>query len=238
MKLALTFFRLIFIPITGSAARRALVGRNRSRHEPEKGRFTAAEVNDLLDESWHTFDEGVPDVSREPTPGSRMNVRLAALTLAMFRSLAAAGIERDYAIELIGDTCWMVYRYWGYLGRFLARVFPSRQEPAKRVRNDGTWPLMFPFNSPGYVARYVPTKMGIGFDMVRCPVAEYFRAHSAGDVGTHTWCMLDYSIAEMVGNKLLRTRTLAAGDDRCDFRWWPARSSATGEQRLERDREH
>jgi hypothetical protein len=211
------FFRLFFRPITDWAVRRALVGRNRSPREPGKGRFMEAEVNRLLDQSWRAFDELVPDVSREPTLGSRLNVRLAALTLAMFRSLTAAGIKRDYAIELIGDTCWMVYQYWGRLG-LLARSLSRSQEPAKRVRKDGTWPVMFPFNYPGYIARYVPTEKGIGFDMVRCPVAEYFRAHDAGDVAANTWRMLDYGIAEMVGNKLVRTRTLAAGDPQYDFR--------------------
>ena len=92
----LTVFKLICRPLASWAVHRALVGRNRSPGESEGGRFTDAEVKRLLGQSWRTFDGFVPDVSREPTPGRRLNVRLAALTLAMLRTLAAAGIERNY----------------------------------------------------------------------------------------------------------------------------------------------
>ena len=129
------FFKLIFKPLTVWAAHQALVGRNHSPHEPKKSRFTEAEVKRLLDQSWRTFDELVPDVSREPTFGSRMNVRLATLTLAMLRSLTAAGIERQYAIELIGDMCWNIYQYWGRVGKLIARLFGhSRLEEMRLSR--------------------------------------------------------------------------------------------------------
>ena len=98
MSTNLLLFKLFFRPVVGWAARRALGGRNRAPSKPEKGRFTKEEVDRLLDQSWHEFDELAPDVSREPTFGSQMNVRLAALTLAMLRSITATGIERKYAI--------------------------------------------------------------------------------------------------------------------------------------------
>lgn len=223
----LTLFKFIFKPATKWAARRVIVGRNRSRHEPEKGRFIRTEVNHLVEQAWQIFDSIAPDVSKQPTLGSKMNVLLAGLTLAFLRSLTADGIERGYAIELIGDTCWQIYKYWGYIGRFLVRLIPHKGDPAKRVRKDGMWPLLFPFTYPGYIARYVPMVNGIGFDMLRCPVAEYIREQGESDLVVGTWCMLDYGIGEIVGKKLVRTRTLAAGDDRCDFRWRPAQDKRT-----------
>lgn len=218
------FFKLFFKPLAGWAARRALVGRNRSSYEPEKGRFSQVEVNRLLDQSWQAFDELAPDVSHEPTFGSRLNVRLAALTLAMLHTLNEAGIERRYAIELIGDTCWNIYQYWGRSGKFLTRLFGQSRldKMTKRVRPDGSWPMSFPFNPPGYRARYMPTKGGIGFDVIHCPVAKYFQEHGSMDLVVSTWCMLDYPLAEMLNMKLVRSQTLAAGNPRCDFQWFPA----------------
>ena len=224
MSTNLLLFKLFFMPVVGWAAGRALVGRNRVPYEPDNGRFTKAEVDRLLDQSWHDFDEVAPDVSTEPTLGSRMNMRLAALTLAMLQSLTANGIERKYSIELIGDTCWKVYQYWGRVGRFIGRL--SRRHPikdhARRIIKDGSWPMSFPFNPPGYRARYVPTQGGLGFNVIRCPVAEYFHTHGSEDLAVGTWCMLDYPLAEMIDLKLVRTQTLAAGAPHCDFRWFSA----------------
>lgn len=221
----LVLFNLFFRPVVGWAAHRTLVGRNRAPSKPEKGRFTKVEVDRLLDQSWHDFDEVAPDVSREPTFGSRMNVRLAALTLAMLYSLTNNGIERKYAIELIGDTCWKVYQYWGRVGRFLGRLsrrHPIQNRDARRISKDGDWAMSFPFNPPGYRARYVVTQGGLGFNVIRCPVAEYFHTHGSEDLAVSTWCMLDYPLAEMIDMKLVRTQTLAAGDPHCDFRWFSA----------------
>ena len=223
MNSQLFFFKLTFKPLIRWAAFQAFVGKNRAPNEPEKGRLTRAEVNGLIDQSWQDFDELVPDVSHEPTFGSRMNVRLAALSLAMLRSLTSAGIERKYAIELIGDACWKIYQYWGRVGRFLGRTLSRRdsiKDQASRVTKDGSWPMSFPFNPPGYHARYVSTNGGLGFNVIRCPVAEYFYARGASDLAVSTWCMLDYPLAEMIGLKLVRTQTLAAGDQQCNFRWF------------------
>lgn len=223
MNSQLFFFKLTFKPLIRWAASQAFVGKNRAPNEPEKGRLTRVEVNRLIDQSWQDFDELVPDVSHEPTFGSRMNVRLAALSLAMLRSLTSAGIERQYAIELIGDACWKIYQYWGRVGRFIGHTLSRRdsiKDQASRVTKDGSWPMSFPFNPPGYRALYVPTKGGLGFNVIRCPVAEYFYARGASDLAVSTRCMLDYPLAEMVGLKLVRTQTLAAGDQQCNFRWF------------------
>ena len=224
MNTNLLLFKLSFRPVSSWAAHQALVGRNRAPYQPEKGRFTEAEVDRLLDQSWANFGELAPDVSREPTFGSQMNVRLAGLSLAMLCSLIADGIERKYAIELIGDSCWKIYQYWGRAGRFLGRL--ARRDPikdhAKRIGKDGSWPMSFPFNPPGYRARYVATQGGLGFDVIRCPVAEYFHTHDSEDLAVNTWCMLDYPLAEMIEMKLVRTQTLANGDPQCDFRWFSA----------------
>lgn len=224
MNTRLLIFRLFFRPVVARAVHQAFIGRNRASGHPEDGRLTRADVDLLLDQSWREFDEIVPDPSHEPTTGSRMNVRLAALSLAMLHSLIARGIERRYAIELVGDSCWKIYQHWGRLGRFLGRL--SRRDPikdhAKRVGKDGSWPMSFPFNPPGYRARHIATLGGLGFNVLRCPVAEYFREHGSEDLAVGTWCMLDYPLAEMIDLKLVRTQTLAAGETYCDFRWFSA----------------
>lgn len=227
-------FKLLVQPITRWAARQTLVGRNRSRMDLRKGRFSRSDVEHLLDETWRAFERMAVDVSSEPTFGSRMNVQLAAVTLAFFQSLQSAGVSTDEAIELVGDVSWKIYQMWGRYGQLIRRWFHT--DPIigheKRVGKDGSWPIAFPFNPPGYLARYCPIEGGIGFDVVHCPVAAFFRMHHASELGLHTWCMLDYPLAEMIDFHLTRTQTLMDGDPICDFRW--ARAS----QKLEKAGQH
>jgi hypothetical protein len=46
------------------------------------------------------------------TMGNRQNVFLAVVTLAAYRSFLEAGVEKEYATELISDVAWKVYLSW------------------------------------------------------------------------------------------------------------------------------
>lgn len=60
----------------------------------------------MVDDAFRRFGDRVPHLPAEPTAGSRQNVALAALTLSLLEALEHVGVERRYAIELTGDTCW------------------------------------------------------------------------------------------------------------------------------------
>jgi hypothetical protein len=199
------------------AARSALVGRLRDREHQEEGRFTREEVAELLRQTWTAYDQLAPHVPREPTIGSRMNLLLAAMTLAFLQVLIARGTSRAYAIELVGDVAWKIYERWGQIPGVVARL--RSRDPSERMRVSVELFLRFPFTPPGYRFDRLPSEEGISLDMLRCPVAEYFRREEASDLCIGTWCNLDYPLAEMWGGWLERTQTLAAGCDHCDFRF-------------------
>lgn len=199
------------------AARSAIAGRNRSRSDPTAGRFTHADVDRLLAAAWATFDRRAQHLPHEPTRGSRQNVMLACLTLSMLDALIADGIEREHAIELVGDTCWKIYDQWGRIPRAISHLLT--RDPAKRLRISANLFLRYPFNRPGYRYTDVPEPRGRSFDMLRCPVADYLATQDASDLTLATWCNLDYQLAHMWGGELERHTTLAAGAPRCDFRF-------------------
>jgi len=199
------------------AARSAIAGRSRSRTDPSAGRFTRADVDRLLAAAWSNFDRLSPRLPREPTVGSRQNVLLACLTLSMLQALTAEAIERDYAIELIGDACWKVYAQWGEIPRVATRLLT--RDPAKRMRMSVEMFLRYPFNRPGYRYTDIAEPTGRGLDMLRCPFAEYLASRDAADLCVATWCNLDFQLARMWGGELERHRTLAGGANHCDFRF-------------------
>jgi ubiquinone biosynthesis protein len=209
--------KIFFRPVIKSAAYLALVGRNRDHSRPEQGRFTRADVGEILERVWHGYDRLAPSIPREPNLGTRMNMLLACITLSCFQVMLSDGVEREYAIELIGDMAWKVYEKWGYLPIFIARL--STRDPRKRIGMSVKMFLRFPFASPGYIFERVPSNDGISLDMLRCPIAEYFRARDGTDLCIGTWCNLDFPLAELWGGWLERTETLAAGRARCDFRF-------------------
>lgn len=213
-------FAKLCAPLLRGAARRALVGRSRCRLAPERGRFTRSDVDHLLAATWRSFDDLAQDLPGEETLGARMNLAFACLTLSFHRALVAQGIERAYATELVGDAAWVIYRRWGSVPRLLSRL--RSRDPLQRLRVATGLFRRFPFNPPSYVMRDAAAQDAVVFDVLRCPIAEYFRARGEVDVCVGTWCNLDYPLAESWGGRLVRPQTLAGGAERCDFRWEPA----------------
>jgi hypothetical protein len=217
------YVKFTYRPLVARAARHVLVGRSRARQSSDCGRFTRADVDDLLKTAWVHYAERVGKLPREPTVGSRMNVRLACFTMSFFDALLAIGADREYAIELVADAAWKVYRLWSTIALELAHLTPGKATAlafavSKDGGHQGDVSLRFPFNAPGYLIEPVPADNGTAFDVVRCPVANYFREQGAIDLCAASWCNLDYALAELTNEKLVRTKTLVRGDDRCDFR--------------------
>jgi hypothetical protein len=217
------YVRLVYRPLATGAARHALVGRNRTSGSADRGRFTRPDVDGLLKHAWRLYGDESVTLPVEPTIGSRMNVRLACFTMSFFKALIAAGTERQYAIELVADATWRIYRIWSVIASTLAHLRPGKRTAlafavGKRGKTGGAVSLTFPFNAPGYVIEVVPVEAGTAFNVLRCPVADYFRTQDAADLCTSSWCNLDYPLAELTGEKLVRTSTLVTGGRHCDFR--------------------
>jgi hypothetical protein len=143
-------------PFGRVAASRAIVGRNRSRVDPTAGRFTHRDVVRFLDDAFERFEREVPGLPGEPTVGSRQNVMLAALTLSLLEVLEKSGVERDYAIELTGDTCWRFYRHWGRITKTvtsLASRDPTCAAPSPITRANGKPPISAPARGATWTMR-------------------------------------------------------------------------------------
>ena len=139
------YVKLLYRPLATRAALHVLVGRNRAPQSPDRGRFTRRDVDDLLKKAWIDYEARSKRLSPEPTFGSRMNVRLACFTMSFFDALLAVGTDRDFAINLIADTAWRVYRLWSMVALSLARLTPGRTTSlAFAINKRGGLTLGFP----------------------------------------------------------------------------------------------
>lgn len=210
----------IFHPIVRRAARSGFVGRQRHPQRPEKGRFTRGDVDDIVARSWQGYDKLVRDLPTDsPNLGNRLLLLLSCLTFSCFEVLLEMGVDKNRALELIGDTAWVIYQQWSRLPYAFARW--RFCDPRKRLAACVRLFLRFPFSQPGYEFQILPSDddAGISLDMHRCQVAEFFRKHEALELCRATWCNLDFALAEAWGGWLERSETLAEGCRRCDFRF-------------------
>lgn len=197
-------------------ARRVLTGRLRDTGDPLRGRLTRHEVGVILAAAVAEFARlacGLPD---EPTAGSRLCVRLAAWTLALYRALQAHGVSAADSRTLTADVAWAAYR-----PLMAASALPARllvRDPRARLRALARSQQRFPFNPPGW--RFTPAGGGgSAVDVTHCPIADYLLSQDAGRLCVAAWCGQDGPVAERWGAQLRRTGTLATGAAACDFRY-------------------
>jgi hypothetical protein len=77
-----------------------------------KGRFTRAEIRALLTDTtdtWARFEGHTTEIPYASSAGARLRLLNGALIIAAIQSAIERGVERDYAIELVGDAAWIIY---------------------------------------------------------------------------------------------------------------------------------
>jgi hypothetical protein len=216
--------KLILLWVFRRGAYQILQGRVINKDVPQKGRFSQAQVNDLLADIRRNFDDMLPEANLRqfPTMGNRQNLLLAVATRAAYISFVEAGIERSYATELIGDIAWRIYATWVPPLRFLARLIT--RDPQKQMNIILRIFLFYPFSEPGYQRSVWVEVDAFCTDWHRCVPHEYFEEHGTPEemvFFNQTWCSFDWAIAQELvpGGWYERSHTLSAGDKICDMKW-------------------
>jgi hypothetical protein len=69
------YVKFIYRPLAARAAHHVLAGRYRVRQSPDRGRFTRADVDDLLKSAWVHYAERVGELRPEPRDLRHINVK-------------------------------------------------------------------------------------------------------------------------------------------------------------------
>ncbi len=183
-----------------------------------------AEDSVVLDEIWNDAAARWTTLPSQTTPGATITVRLAAVTAAAYATLIARHASVEDATQIVHDIAWAVYRKMG-AAAWTASGFLSTDD-ADRMRVATVAFRTFPFSAPSYEWKDVPSPAGVvGFDCLKCPVAEYFKTQQLSELCVQTWCALDFPLAETVWHaELKRSGSIAGGQSHCDFRWSTASS--------------
>ena len=193
-------------------------------------RFGSADAARARREMVEEFRRLLPLV---PDLGGRENPMASALAgapraLAVYRVVCAHGGDAQDAGELLhrsfrgelGRVPGALRRWMG--GYVFSRRFRRRKgkgalrSQARRYPADWVFEMVEGDGEP----------FDYGYDIIECGVVKYLHAHDADDL-TPYLCDLDMVQADMLGYRLDRTKTLAWGCDRCDFRYSrPGQTSA------------
>lgn len=180
--------------------------------------YTDAQVDEILARTWLRYLDLEPSIPRQKTVGARFTVHAAAAIIALSEVLIALGQTKENATHLVYQISWEVYTVMGDLPWFAGGAFTQDGFQRLKVATDAF--RSFPFGSPAYLWQDVDAGEGVvGFDCLRCPVAEYMASLNQSELCVQTFCNLDFPLAEQWEATLERTGTIASGAPRCDFRW-------------------
>jgi hypothetical protein len=216
-----TLFKLFYKSLLKRSGFRAIADRNRNPHDPANGKFSRADTRHILQEVWRNFDKLAPDIPDEPTLGAKHNVRFACMALSLYRALLAEGLEKDYALVLVNDTLWLLYKKAAFVARAIARIIS--RDPKRQIRICVKVFMVFPFSKPGYQFAIVPDEAeenAIAVKWTRCVLVDYLRKYNAEDLCLACLCNLDYPLLEYWGGKFDRPCLQAVeGADYCHMRF-------------------
>lgn len=179
-------------------------------------RFSKEEMGRIVRGALDDYAVEVPLLPDE-RGGARMMVHLAALSIGLYRALLARVGEAE-ARRHTANVVWRLFR--GLMAVPTAVAALSAPPGAARLRRATDLVRRYPFAAPGYQVVDVPDDgCAVAFDVVRCPVADYFRSRGLAELCAEVFCELDHRLAAEWDAELVRAGTIATGQERCDFRW-------------------
>lgn len=148
-------------------------------------------------------------------PGLALLLRLFEWDCALYRALRSQGLDANEAGALIERVNWRLIG--GPLGLAYAATRLGSRRRARRAGwlLDALFALLF--TAPFRRQRLSPD--GLEFDVLACPLADFFRRQGLPELTRHAACALDHRMARDWGLRLDRRETLAEGGARCDFRF-------------------
>jgi hypothetical protein len=143
----------------------------------------------------------------------------APFMLSLYRTLLQEfALGQDKALDLLGQiTDYKVRR--DYANRPIETFFLSRVAESEFIKKLGMKKLEYEDERYGWAVQFPESDATMAFDMTRCGLIDWFKDQGVPEIAPIA-CQGDYITAEFYsGLELVRTMTIAGGDQLCDFRY-------------------
>lgn len=135
--------------------------------------YAKNEIRNIILRYWKRYGKLRPEVPSQDTVGGSLMVSLAAMSAAFYQELIERGASEEKATQLFYNIAWKVYRKMGRFSWWLAGL--GNRGKYNRLSKATKLFRAFPFSSPSYLWKDLKAEKNIvGFDCLKCPVAEYF----------------------------------------------------------------
>ena len=184
----------------------------------------------ILKETRHEYEELIPKL---PYVGGKKNPLTKSLVqsawaLALFRALKVHGETAEETGKMVYDMVEMQLRSYPKLLRYLVgRWYFTRYNYNKMKRQaSDSQKRLYPEDWVWSFIRGDGKEFDWGMDNTECGVCKFFHAQDANEL-TPYLCKLDFGMSQALGMGLVRTMTIAEGDEKCDFRYKRGRETPT-----------
>ena len=143
-------------------------------------------------------------------------MRYMEWSCALYRAVQEHGMSQTEAATLVETIMWDVFQPVTAALFKLSRLRSGKRET--RVKWLLRMMTRYFFTSP-FCHRHLPSEAGTAFDVLVCPLANYFKDQGVPELTEPAAGNLDYRMAREWGVELVRTQTIADGAAHCDFRW-------------------
>ena len=185
-------------------------------------RYGAELGNALVKEARREFEAVIPHI---PYLGAgapfdfRLFIIVAALELSVYRAMTKRGRTAEEAWELCHETLKAKLKTIPGFVRWVirSRLFSSLAK--RRMRRLAKRSQERPFGE--WAFRFVEgdgENFDWGADYTGCSIYTFMRDQGAAEFAPYV-CLSDVAVSDAFGAGLMRTKTLADGHDRCDFRF-------------------
>lgn len=148
------------------------------------------------------------------TLGHGYMMRMAEESIALFSAAQKAGFSKKEAYLIVREVVWLLAETAATVTNAMRFII---SDPGKRIRtiNNLLWSTVWtkPFKREGMKLE----NNVYSFDVVQCPVSEYFKANDAVTLCEEVFCSADYRFSEVWGTTFKREQTIASGCQKCDF---------------------
>ena len=182
-----------------------------------KQNFTSVEIGKIMALFNIHHDILLTQYQKCESGGVRLLLKLACKNIALYRSLLHCHVDKEKALFIMENVqCEFTKNFASFIHGLSGLVCRDAQRRLEWV-DKFLWKFLFtpPFRRTSYSIE----ENSIAFKVVRCPIANYFKAYTHSELCKSAFCNLYYHWAELGGVTLDRSRTLASGASYCGFRF-------------------